>query len=73
MQAVLGPEIASFPSMKAEDLNAKHFVLDLVLSSCARAHQAGPARLKQAAQHQQCRAADDVEKHGAMRHRRTGC
>ena len=52
MQAVLGPEIASFPSMKAEDLNAKHFVLDLKAGAELRARikQDPQAGLKQAAQ-----------------------
>ena len=52
MQAVLGPEIACFPAMKADDLNAKHFVLDLKAGAELRARikQDPQAGLKQAAQ-----------------------
>ena len=52
MQAVLGPEIAYFPAMKADDLNAKHFVLDLKAGAELRARikQDPQAGLKQAAQ-----------------------
>ena len=37
MQATLGPEIASIRPMKAEDLNTKHFVLDLKAGAELRA------------------------------------
>ena len=52
MQAVLGPEIAYFPAMKADDLNAKHFVLDLKAGAelRARVRQDPQVGLKQAAQ-----------------------